>query len=170
MEIDSSETDEGQQSLNVIIGECINMSVVSHSGLYRPKSWECHFIYFLSAPCIQKQSCTWQLAVLVPAGGIVGRQGRNKVAAADRWTGLPRCRGRNIKLVVTAIQYLGFSTPRVYLLSDREERLVQCLVSLDKTEKEGKFEKVLINRCWSDFLKGVGNWKWFRVIIVNKCS
>lgn len=58
MGIDCSEADEGQQSLNVIIGECINMAVVSHSGLYRQKSLECHFIYFLSASRIQKQSCT----------------------------------------------------------------------------------------------------------------
>lgn len=60
------------------------------------------------------------------------------------------------KLIVTAIRYLGFSTPRVPLLSDREECLVQCLVSLHKTEKEGKFEKVLINRCWSDFFERCG--------------
>lgn len=62
---------------------------------------------------------------------------------------VPGCRGRNIKLIVTAVQHLGFSTPCAPPLSDREKCLVQCLVSLDKTEKEGKFEKV--NRCWSDF-------------------
>lgn len=58
---------------------------------------------------------------------------------------MPGCRGRNIKLIVTAIQYLGFSTPRVPPLSDRNKCAVQCLVSLDETEKEGKSEKV--NRC-----------------------
>lgn len=86
--IDCSETDEGQQSLNVITGKCIDMVVVSLSALYSPKSWECHFIYFLSASRIQKQSCSQQLAVLVPAGGTVGRQRRNKTAAADQQTEL----------------------------------------------------------------------------------
>lgn len=88
IEIDCSETDEGQQSLNVITGKCIDMVVISHSALYRPKSWECHFIYFLSASRIQKQSCSQQLAVLVPAGGTVSRPRRNKTAAADQQTGL----------------------------------------------------------------------------------
>lgn len=88
MEIDCSETDEGQQSLNVIISECINMAGVSHSGLYRPKSLECHFVYFLSASCIQKQSCTWQLAVLVPAADTVGRRRRIKIAAPSQWAQL----------------------------------------------------------------------------------
>lgn len=84
MEINCSEADEGQQSLNVIIAECINMAVVSHSGLYRPKSLEWHFIYFPSASCVQKQSCTEQLVVLVPAGGTVGRQRGSKIAAPDQ--------------------------------------------------------------------------------------
>jgi len=57
--------------------------------------------------------------------------------------------GRNIKFIVTVIQYLHFSTPRVPPLSDKDKCLVQHLVSLDKTEKERNFEQV--NRCWSDF-------------------
>lgn len=61
---------------------------------------------------------------------------------------LPGRRGRNIKLIVTATLYLSFSTSRVPPLSDREKRLVQCLVSLGDTEKEGKFEEV--NRYWGD--------------------
>lgn len=61
---------------------------------------------------------------------------------------MPGCQGRGIKLIVTAIQYLGFSTPHVPPLSDREKCSLQCLVSLDKTE-EGKFERV--NRYWRDF-------------------
>lgn len=47
---------------------------------------------------------------------------------------LPGRRGRNIKLIVTATLYLGFSTSHVPPLSDREKRLVQCLVSLGETE------------------------------------
>lgn len=88
VEIGCSETDEGQQSLNVITSECINMAVVSHSVLYRPRSLECRFVYFLSAPCIQKQSCTKQLALLVPAGDAVGKQRRIKIAAPSWWTQL----------------------------------------------------------------------------------
>lgn len=84
MEMGCSGTDEEHQNVNVIISECINTVGFLHSVLYRPRSLERRFVYFLSAPCIQKQSCTQQLAVLVPAAGTVGRQRRVKIAAPSQ--------------------------------------------------------------------------------------
>lgn len=157
MEIGCSETDEGQQSLNVITGKCINMAVVSCSVLYRWKSWECHFIYFLSTSCIQKQSCSQQLVVLVPAGGTVGRQRRNKIAAADQWTRLhARVPRQEYKTdchcsLVSGLFYSTWSS------SEWQEEMVSAVFSFSWWHWEGgeawESEQMLE---W--FLKGMGNW------------
>lgn len=164
MEMDCSETAEGHRSLNVIISECINMAGVSHSVLYRPKSLACRFVYFLSAPCIQKQSCTQQLPVFVPARDAVGRRRRIKIAAPSQWIQLhARLLRQEHKTDFHCISVSQLFLSTCSSSEWQEEMFSEVFVFSYWDWKRAKIweKKQLLD--W--FLKGVGNWTGLRQLL-----